>query len=67
MLNVRVLDEHQNGPVEAFVHFLDEIGIDKKNFVIPNNNALHPRIYEWFQRLNQETLETYRSLIVFRK
>ena len=66
MLNVRVLGEHQNGPVEAFVYFLDEIGIVKKHFVIPNTNSLHPRIYELFQMLNQETLEKYRSLIVFR-
>ena len=66
MLNVWVLGEHQNGPVEAFVYFLDEIGIEKKHFVIPNTNSLHPRIYELFQMLNQETLEKYRSLIVFR-
>jgi hypothetical protein len=66
MLNVRVLSEHQNGPVEAFVYFLDEIGIIKKHFVIPDTNSLHPRIYELFQMLNQETLEKYRSLIVFR-
>ena len=66
MLNVRVLGEHQNGPVEAFVYFLDEIGIEKKHFVIPNTNSLHPRIYELFQMLNQQTLEKYRTLIVFR-
>ena len=66
MLNVRVLGEHQNGPVEAFVYFLDEIGIEKKHFVIPNTNSLHPRIYELFEMLNQEILEKYRSLIVFR-
>jgi hypothetical protein len=66
MLNVQVLSEHQNGPVEAFVYFLDEIGIEKKHFVIPNTNYLHPRIYELFQILNQETLKKYRSLIVFR-
>ena len=66
MLNVRVLGEHQNGPVEAFVYFLDKIGIEKKHFVIPDTNSLHPRIYELFQMLNQETLEKYRSLIVFR-
>jgi len=67
MVNVRVLEEHQNGPVEAFVYFLDKIGIEKKDFVIPNTNSLHPRIYELLQMLNQETLEKYRSLIVFRK
>jgi hypothetical protein len=66
MLNVRVLGEHQNGPVEAFVYFLDEIGIEKKHFVIPNTNSLHPRIYELFQVLNRQTLEKYRSLVVFR-
>ena len=66
MLNVRVLSEHQNGPVEAFVYFLDEIGAVTNHFVIPNTNSLHPRIYEMFQMLNQETLEKYRSLIVFR-
>ena len=66
MLNVRVLGEHQNGPLEAFVYFLDEIGIEKKHFVIPNTNSLHPRIYEFFQSLNRQTLEKYRSLIVFR-
>lgn len=67
MLNVRVLEEHQNGPVEAFVYFLDELGIKKKQFVIPNTNLLHPRIYELFQMLNQQTLGKYRSLIVFRR
>ena len=66
MLNVRGLGEHQNGPLEAFVYFLDEIGIEKKHFVIPNTNSLHPRIYEFFQLLNRQTLEKYRSLIVFR-
>jgi hypothetical protein len=65
MLNVRVLGEHQNGPVEAFVYFLSEIGIEKKQFVIPNTQSLPPRIYELFQMLNQETLGKYSALIVF--
>jgi hypothetical protein len=66
MLNVQVLGEHQNGPLEAFVYFLDEIGIEKKNFVIPDTSALHPHIYELFQLLKLQTLEKYCSLIVFR-
>jgi hypothetical protein len=66
MLNVQVLGEHQNGPLEAFVYFLDEIGIKKKHFVIPDTNSLHPRIYELFQSLNLQILEKYRALIVFR-
>jgi hypothetical protein len=66
MLNVRVLGEHQNGPLEAFVYFLDEIGIEKKRFVISDTHSLHPRIYELFKSLNREILGKYRSLIVFR-
>jgi hypothetical protein len=66
ILNVRVLGEHQNGPLEAFVFFLDEIGIERQNFVIPDTGALHPRIYEWFQSLNQQILEKFCTLIVFR-
>jgi hypothetical protein len=66
MLNVQVLGEHQNGPLEAFVYFLDEIGIEKRNFVIPDTSALHPHIYELFQLLKRQILEKYCSLIVFR-
>jgi hypothetical protein len=66
MLNVQVLGEHQTGPVEAFVYFLDEIGIRKKTFVIPDTGALHPLIYEWFHPLNRQTLESFETLIVFR-
>jgi len=66
MLNVRVLGEHQNGPVEAFVYFMDEIGVKKKHFVIPDTRSLPDHIYEWFPLLNRQTLGKYRSLIVFR-
>ena len=66
MLNALVLEENQNGPLEAFVFFLDEIGIEKENFVMPDTRALHPRIYEWFQLLNRQILEKYSTLVVFR-
>jgi hypothetical protein len=66
MLNAQVLGEHQNGPLETFVFFLDEIGIDKKDFVIPDTSALHPRIYELFQSLHRQILEKFSTLIVFR-
>lgn len=66
MLNVQVLGEHQNGPLEAFVYFLDEIAVKKRHFVIPDTRLLHPRIYELFPLLNRQTLKKYRSLIVFR-
>jgi len=66
MLNVHVLGEHQKGSLEAFVYFLDEIGIEKQTFVIPDTSALHPQIYELFHSLNKQILEKYCSLIVFR-
>jgi len=66
MLNVRILGEHQNGPLEAFVYFLDEIAVNKRHFVIPDTRLLHPRIYEMFPSLSGQTLSKYRSLVVFR-
>lgn len=66
MLNVTVMGEHQNGPLEAFVFFLDEIGIQRKHFVISNTRLLHARVYELFKLLTRQTLDKYRSVIVFR-
>jgi hypothetical protein len=66
MINVQVLGEHQSGPLEAFVYFLDEIGIERKAFVMPDTRALHPRVFQFFPSLNQQTLEKYSSLLVFR-
>ena len=66
MFNVKVMGEHQNGPLESFVYFLDEIGIEKKSFVIPDTRSLSDHIYKWFPLLNRQTLGKYRSLIVFR-
>lgn len=66
MLNVRVLGEHQDGTVEAFVYFMDEIGIKKGHFVIPDTHSLSDSIYEWFPLLIHQTFEKYRSLMVFR-
>lgn len=65
MLNAQVLEEHQNGALEAFIFFLDEIGMEKKNFVIPDTKALNPRIYEFFQMLNSQILAKVCTLIVF--
>jgi hypothetical protein len=66
-LNVQVLGEHQDGPLEGFVYFLDEIGIEKKHFVIPDTNSFHPRMYELFRLLKRQTLDKYQAVIVFRE
>jgi hypothetical protein len=66
MLNVCVLGEHQNGSIEALVYFMDEIGIEKRDFVIADTRTLPVHIYKWFPLLNRQTLAKYHTLIVFR-
>ena len=66
MLNIAVLGEHQNGTPEAFVYFLDEVGIQKNHFVVSGSRLLHPRLHEAFQLLKRQFLDKYRSVIVFR-
>jgi len=66
LINVRVKGERQNGPVAAFVYFLDEIGIQKGHFVIPDTRSLPKHIYDWLPLLDRQTLKKYKALIVFR-
>ncbi len=65
-LNVRVMGEHQNGPLEAFVYFLDEVGIATGDFVIAETGSLHPFVKKWFSLLNSETLSKFQTMVVFR-
>lgn len=66
MLNVCVVGEHQNGMLEAFVFFLDEIGLAPTTFVIDATHTLHPWIYKVFQELDHKIMRKYAALIVFR-
>ena len=66
MLNVRILGEHQSGPIEGFVFFLDEIGVTVEDFVLSDTGSLYPHIHEWFSTLRQQILEKFQALVVFR-
>lgn len=66
MLNIRVVGEHQDGLLEAFVFFLDEIGVARRNFVIADTRSLHPLIFRWFSLLEPQTLGRFHTLVVFR-
>jgi hypothetical protein len=66
MLNACVVGEHQDGVLEAFVFFLDEIGLAPTTFVIADTQALHPWIYKAFQELDRHIMKKYAALIVFR-
>jgi hypothetical protein len=50
MVNVQVLGKHQNGPLEAFVFFLDEIGIEKKLLLFPTPAHCIPISTDYFPR-----------------
>jgi hypothetical protein len=65
MLNIRVIEEHQEGPVEAFVFFLGEIGIPRGDFVVVDSQAVHPLVRKWFDLLGV-MLEDFAVLMVFR-
>ncbi len=65
-LNVRVLGEHQDGPLEAFVYFLDEIGLEPGDFAIPDTASLPRPLRQWFLLLWDQTMGPYRALVVFR-
>lgn len=66
MLNIQVIGEHQTGPLEAFVYFLDRIGIKKQDFVIPETCSFSAPLGQWFELLDRQIFTKYRSLIVFR-
>jgi len=67
MTNLRVLGEHQDGSLEAFIYFLDEIGIKKTNFTIAHARSMVPWIYKAFPVFNDQTLKHYDAVIVFRE
>lgn len=64
MINVRIMEEHQDGRVEAFIYFLGKIGIRRADFVVADSKKLHPLIYEWFEVLGV-TLKDFTALMVF--
>jgi len=65
MLNIRVVEERQDGPAEAFVYFLAEIGVPRDDFVIVGSQALPPLIRKWFDLLDL-VLKDFSVLIIFR-
>ena len=52
--------------LEAFVYFLDEIGIEKRDFVILHTPSLPDPIFRWFELLDRQIFSRYRTLVVFR-
>lgn len=64
LLNLRLLGMHQEGPGEAFVRFLDGIGIPHGDFAIADTRQLPPAVQRWFTHF--DALRGYRALLIYR-
>jgi len=66
LINVLVIGEHQDGPAEAFVYFLDEIGLKPKSFAIAEADKLDPWIWDTFALFADQSFRPYSNIIIFR-
>ena len=66
LVNLRVAWEHVEAPFEAFVYFLDEIGVASGDFVIADPSALPAEIDDWFPFLSANELGAFGAVAVFR-
>ena len=66
LVNLRVAWEHVEPPFEAFVYFLDEIGLAPGDFVITDPSMLPDEIGDWFPFLSANELRAFGAVAVFR-
>ena len=66
LINLRVAWEHLEAPFEAFVYFLDEIGVAPGDFVITDPTTLPAEIDDWFPFLSANELGAFGAVAVFR-
>jgi hypothetical protein len=64
--NTRVQGAHQDGLMETFVYFLDEIGVAPGDFVISNTQDMPIWVRENFVWLWAQTLVHYQSIVVYK-
>ena len=67
MTNVRIYDEHEEGIIEAFVFFLDQIGLKQQHFVIINAQQLPPQIKQWFPLTTLFSFDLFETVIIYRQ
>ena len=66
ILNLRVAWEHVEAPFEAFVYFLDELGLAPEDFVITDPAKLPAEIADWFPFLSANELDAFGAIAIFR-
>ncbi|NQV44225.1 MAG: hypothetical protein HQ501_04940 [Rhodospirillales bacterium] len=65
-MSIRVISEHQEGPLEAFIYFLDTIGMPPGSFALINSETLHPWVRETFLLLWAQMVNLYDGIVVIR-
>ena len=66
IVNLNVIGEHQDGTLEAFLEFVDAIGIPRRNFMITDTGALDARLFTWFPGFTRTFLR-FDSVLVFQE
>lgn len=66
LINLQVFNEHQDGPIETFVYFLDELKLVEGDFVIANTAAFSPLIKRWFALSQRVTFAPFKSIVIYR-
>lgn len=66
MVALRVVEAQAEGPVEAFVRFLEALDLPADGFVIAEPENLPERLLTWFALLRQTTLSRFDAVLIFR-
>ena len=65
-INTRIFSEHEDGPIEAFIYFIDQILPSTEHFVINDTKAFAKSIDQWFPLTQKVTFEPFESIIFYR-
>lgn len=66
MLNLMIVERQQDSLIDPFLHFLDEIGMEKRDFVIADTSRLDPLVLEWFALMVPQIFSQYQTILIFR-
>ena len=64
MMSINVINASESIETQAFVDFLQELGLPRPPFVIPHTSMLHAEVYAWFPQLTQ-SFRQYDSVVLF--
>lgn len=64
-LNVRVVQHRGEGPVEAFMHFLEQLELAGMPLVIAGAGSLPDPASRWFELLRWSTLDQFGAVVVY--